>query len=268
MDKGFVRVLEVFLAIQLMVIFLGTIQAHRNPGHYDPYNMPRLRRNAESIAFSICNNDAHRKNITEGGSIPPLNLEETIPEDLEYGLKLYSGDRFSNEDYSSGEFKDGPGVATSGCIMAGHTLNNITSTITLDECSEGAACVTALSSSNEVYQYVPGGGSLTVGFPVTDGERGFKSTLTVEAIQDGDGSTTISIYDGVNHIDVGTLVFSSVEKEIKSIDIGTYLPDGADAYNLTLEPSVGTSYDHVLLNVTRVDPHYSPYKLVVGVWNR
>lgn len=268
MEKGLVRVLEVFLAIQLLVIFLGTMQATKTPEYRDPYNLPRLKDNADNLAFSICSNSYLRKNITEKGQLPNLNMSEILQKDIAHAEKLYTGTYFSNQVDSNNNFKNHPGVITSACVITGHTQNTSTTSVNPSKCSEGATCTSKLSSSNGEYQNLSSGETMSIQFTVEDKERGHRNTLIIDAFQDGDGTTSVSIYDGTTKIEAGTLNFSSTGNEEKILLLNDYLPDARGNYNVTLEPTVGTHYDQVKLNVTKIKPYYNPYKILVGVWNK
>lgn len=252
MEKGIIRMIEVFLAINLLVIFLSTMQATTTPEYTDPFNFNRLNKNSEDLALSICNNEDLRKAIIEEEELPPDLSSNHIPKDLEHGLKLYNGTYFNNLIDQEGEFPNKPGVATSGCIIVGSTDNTTTNSIESYD-----APLTLSSGENAVIE-----------FPVEQGERGYENLFGIKARQNGTGETTISVKNETEQITVGSISFSTEAPEYKAVNMTKYLPDSDNEYKITIEPDVRTQYTQIEMNITQINPNYNPHKVLVGVWNR
>ncbi len=270
MKKGVVRVLEVFLTIQLLIIFLSSMQVVTTPDQGDPYNLPRLKVNAEDIVLSISNNIPLRKKVIENKTIPQTDTDQTLTADIDHAIKLYNGTYFTNQIDSKGTLPNQPGTVTTSYIISGHAQNNQTTSKTPSSCSYGneTECLNNLENSDDIYLSLSSGETVTLKYPILQEEKGFKNTLVIEAHQESSGSTSIEIQDETSKIEAATVEFNQTEDETKKIDLTGYLPDAKSNYNTTITPNTNTSYDQIQMNVTQVDPHYDPHKLLAGVWNR
>jgi len=252
MKKGLIRTIEAFIAVYLLSMFLASIQIASIPRYQDPYNLERLNRHSYSISSAICNNDFHREDIIEKGEIPKeINLDEMKPMDLDSNIKLYNGSYFNELVDKTGNFSKKPGVGTSSCIVTTHDQNKIKK----EEIGEENITI------NE-------GQSEIISFNIEENERGYENILVIEAIQSDAGETTILVQNETEEVEIGTVSFSQNEFERKTLDLTNYLPDAEDEYKIIVETNVETEYDHLTLEVSRIEPNYEPYKIVVGVWNK
>lgn len=266
-EKGLIRVLEVFLAIQLMAVFLASVQLSTTPSKFDPHNLRRLKSNSEHMALSICNNDFLRRNITENGSLPDINVGSQMPKDLGHLERLYNGSEFSNLVDEDGNYTGRNTMVPSGCVIIGHTQKTLTKSTPPVSCSQGSSCVDKTNESDNNYLNLSSGENITLNFSISQHERGFENILSIEANQNGSGSTSILVQNETEKTNVTTMSFSSTG-EVKTANLTDYLPDAEDVYNITIKQDIDTSYDYIELNVTRVRTHYNPYKVISGVWNK
>jgi len=251
MKKGLIRTVEVFLAIHILAMFLASIPIVTTPQYEDPHNIKRLQKTSEDLAMSICNHELHRQTIIEEDKIPE-NLEEGLkgglPNDLESGIKLY--DEEGNVIPEENGFPEEKGVGTTSCMITSHTQNS-----------------TSSSDEETINDNLTSGESQTVEF--TGIEPGYENILTIRANQTGDGETQVLVKNGTEEVEAGTMSFPEGDpKEERTLNLTNYLPDSDNEYKITIDPDVETSYDYAELEVTRINPYYDPYEVVVGVWNR
>ncbi len=247
MKKGLIRTVEVFLAIHILAMFLASIPILTIPQHEDPHNIKRLQRTSENLALSICNNEIHRETITENKTLPDIGaLIGTIPDDINAGIKIY--DENGNLVEEDKEFPNGTGIGTSSCMITSHTQNKATS-------SDTENIGTTLSSGNQ-YE-----------ISFNNIEPGYENILTMEANQSGTGETKILVQNETEKIEAGTISFFGTDFQEETLNLTNYLPDANNEFKITIEPTTETEYNDAQLDVTRVDPHYDPHKVVIGVWN-
>jgi hypothetical protein len=85
--KGFVSILEAFLAIALIYIALTQVQINLPAKYSDTANMDRLHRYSHDIAFSICNNLKIKRDLLN--DTMSFNLSSMIPDDIYYKIVVY-----------------------------------------------------------------------------------------------------------------------------------------------------------------------------------
>ena len=85
--KGFVSILEAFLAISLIYIMLSQVQISIPPRYSDSTNIERLNTYAHDIAFSICGNMKMRRMMLNDSL--NFDLSNVIPPDICYKISVY-----------------------------------------------------------------------------------------------------------------------------------------------------------------------------------
>lgn len=279
--RGFVRILEVFLAFLILFTVIDKVFIGVSPRYQDPENINRLGRFAKDIAFSLCNAD-YLRDYFVNNSIPGFDLNWTIPSDLDWHIYLYSNISNNHKlDNLMNQSGDDPGsavMATSSCLIAGY-LQPITDEFNVVSCDyNGTDCTAALSATDQ--NYVTFSPSSGVGFSVGFQNVGIpyrKLTMLLEGnkSQPGTDLTSFIVTVHVGETYASQIINShnySTSEENYTFDITPYLPDGLGQYNVTiLAGSVDHSFDFARLYATELvgnNAVYAPKKIVVGVWNR
>ena len=131
-QKGFLHILEAFLAILVIYTVLNTAQSNLPARYSDPADTPRLQRNALDFANAACGNENYRGYFVNN-SLPVatgLNLNLSFPADQDFHFYLFSNntadgklDDLVNESGSSVpsgvDASTGRTVATASCIISG-----------------------------------------------------------------------------------------------------------------------------------------------------
>lgn len=85
--KGFISILEAFLAITLIYIVLTQIQINLPTRYSDSANLNTLHRYAHDIAFSICGNAEITRNLLN--DTISFDLDSFIPPDMCYKVSVF-----------------------------------------------------------------------------------------------------------------------------------------------------------------------------------
>jgi len=88
--RGFMAVLEVFLAIVLVYIVMGQIQINLPAKYSDTTNMDRLHRYSHDIAFSLCGSLKAKRGILNDSFT--FDLGNVLPQDVAYRIYYYTND--------------------------------------------------------------------------------------------------------------------------------------------------------------------------------
>lgn len=273
--KGFIRILEVFLALTILFTVVDKVYISVPPRFEDPENLHRLSRYSKDIAFSLCYHGYLREEYVND-SLPPFDLNWTIPADLDYHIYLYSnGSNDHKLDDLVNESGNDPGnrvMATTSCIIAGYLVPDVLQYNVTDCEKGGVSCTSSIAESDETRVSLDADENLSVKFQ--DVDVGFRK---LELVLEGNssiavGNTNIMIYNGTDFETIQSYAYSSIEENHTFI-ITPFLPDGNTQYSVTVNPGVSMSYDYAVLYVTtiqwgRIKIVYSPRKIVVGVWNK
>ena len=120
--KAFVHILEVFLAITLIYVVLNSAQISMPSEYSGPANLERLHRYAQDISFSLCNNENFRGMFVEN-ALPVIDLNQTLPEDLDYHVYLYARDAYDSLSIlvnDTGSMLLNKTIATCSCITSAY----------------------------------------------------------------------------------------------------------------------------------------------------
>jgi len=261
--KGFMAILEAFLAIVIIYIVLSQLQINLPAAYSDTANIERLHRYAHDMAFSICGNMRERQAMMMLDNSSWTNLRTYLPADIDFHADIYKN--LSN-DHLLDDWAGGIGnipnssVATSSCIIAGGPFATNYSVTT---CTYGGSCLGAISAGDGNVLNVLQNTGFTVTFTAP---RGRFVDLIVQGNHNTSGYTWLynssgSQIDGSHSFPV---LLSGYENY--TFDLSSYMPDSMGIYNVTIKPAVNASYDSVFLSVSQ--DSYSPRRVVVQVWNR
>jgi len=261
--KGFINILEVFLAITIIYIVLSQVQINLPPKYSDTSNMERLHRYAHDIAFSICGNLIDRRMLLN--DTLAFDLASVLPGDVYYHVYIYKNATVPNDRtlddlaYGYGNPPASP-TTTSGCIIAGGPVAYRSEPVSCDY--KGTNCLTQISSSNSNWLNVTGDENFTVTF--TPSRSGSIVELVVEAMSNQSGNASI-VYNfsgstcGIAH------EFNTTE-ETYVYQLTGCVPDSSGQYRTTIKINgVNASYDYIYMNVS--NDTYSPRRVMVQTWN-
>ena len=263
--KGFVAILEAFLAIVLIYVILSQVQLNMPPKYVDTSNMARLDRYADDMAFSICGNLKMRRAILNNTML--FDLSNYLPGDIDYHMYAYSNASsnhlLENLVYNYGTSPSYP-ASTSSCLIAGGPNASNYSAVSCQP-SVGGDCLSAINAndgSNISLTETPGiNQNFTIAF--SPPSRGSIVELILVGHHNQSGTTFVYNRSGAA---IASYSFTTTGGEMYVFDLTDALPYYLNTYNVTIKPNVNATYDYAYLNVSR--SIYSPRRIVVQVWNR
>lgn len=278
MKRGFMHVIEAYLAILLIYTMMNSVQTSLPAKFSDSDNIQRLHRYAQDFAFSLCNNEGLRSYFANN-SLPAAELNASLPGDLSFRVFLYSNasstHSFSTSINETGDvLVQNKTLATASCLVAGYAnTSEILSWFNASACNTGGAdCKSTINASDDSFVGLSPGQNFSVSFaPIINGTS---VKLFVRAMHNSSsGNSSLWVYNGSQHVLAYNTTFSTAGFEDKVFDLTDFLPDSQNLYNVTFQSTVGApgaSYDYAYLNVTvsYKNLSYSPKKVTVAVWNK
>ncbi|GEM_PF-4408586 len=259
MRRGFISIIEVFLALLILFTVLNRIFIAYPPKYTDPENIGRLNRYATDIALSICNNQDMRdylvNNTLPNESTTMIKqLNSSIPQDINYAILLFSN--ATGADSKLDDFVKARNPAPAPIVT--NVLYLPTACTLVPAATD---CLSNVNTSNDVKQSLTAGSKMLVNFTQLNGVDAFtKLELIVEATSSGAG-TTMDINSSSSVLFVNQS-FSVVGDEVKSFYVYEILPDRNFKYNLTLNICQGCigqiDVDYVALNATYITYSKAP----------
>lgn len=256
MNKGFVRIIEVMLAISIIFIVMNNIYTTTPPRYQDTQNINWLHRNAEDIAFSMCYNEEKRALLIDG-RIPEFDL--TTPSELDYHIWVYTNNSL---DWKLDDLINESGNTPKRTTATASCLISASNSLHYGHCYISSTCIQRLARSDDYKVSVNSGENLHVLFEGS--KTSPEAVFTLEALQGGAGTTSIYFFNGTGLQLMHSYSFSQVQDESHEFDVKSYLPDARGHFNITINSTADNDYDFASLS-TDV---YAPKKLVVGVWNK
>ncbi len=125
--KGFMHLTEAIIAIMLLMVVLNAVQSNIGERYEDFSGTYRLKSLADSLVFSVCNDQNVRQHLVNNDLtyISSSELDWALPKDVSYKIVLYSqgGNVIGSIGYQPSE-KDV--VVTSSCLISGYMeINNM-----------------------------------------------------------------------------------------------------------------------------------------------
>lgn len=276
MSKGFIRILEVFLALTILFTVLDKAYIITPPRYGDPENVYRLHRYAKDIAFSLCNHEFFRDYYIND-SLPSevLNFNWTIPNDIDYRVYIYSNNSDDSKlDDLTNETGGSPGdniMATASCLISGFIQPNIYE-YNATECNyKGSDCLGDINVSDNNMLSISANENFTFSFSASISIISRNIDLLVEGNHTTSGNTALLQLEDGEWVNLGNYSFSITTDENHTFDLDNEFLYGAALYEAMIKPNVSASYDYVRLSITELAGNksiYSPRKIVVGVWNK
>ena len=259
MRKGFVSILEAFLAISLIYIMLSQVQISIPPRYADTANIEKLNTYAHDIAFSICGNYKMRRALINDQI--NFDLANAIPADVGYHIYIYKnlsiGHILDQLVYDYGSPPSSPAM-TSVCIIAGGPN---ASTYVVANCSyQGTNCSTQIGSSDNNRVNLNANENFTVTFSATSGSI---IEFVLEGVHNQSGGTT-SLYN-YQGTQIAAYNFSAYSDEAHLFDLSAFFTSWRNIYNITIKSNVSAGFDYAYLNVSR--NIYAPRRILVQTWN-
>ncbi|MFH0986989.1 MAG: hypothetical protein V1911_02965 [Candidatus Micrarchaeota archaeon] len=260
-NRGFLRMLEVSLAIVLIYGFMNTFQLEKSPAIIGSENEPRLQRYAQDTALAVCNNKILRGYFAANATGIP-NINASLPADIEMRIYVYTNatddkilDDLVNE---TGNTLGGKTVVTASCVTAGYSEEDYPIA-----CYNGTGCFSEMRASDDTDVSIAAGGSVIIKFDgpvIADSVK-----LKLEGMHGAaNGLTSVQYWDGDSTENADSYAFSSSADENKTFDLTAYLPDGNSVYNVTITSNVSATFDFAEMKIVK----YAPKKIVVAVWNK
>lgn len=276
MNKGFIRILEVFLALTILFTVLDKAYITTPPRYSDPENMYTLHRYAEDIAFSLCNNEFFRDYYIND-SLPSeiLEFNWTIPNDISYHIYIYSNSSHDSKlDDLTNDIGDSPGdntIATSSCLISGFIQPNVYEYNAILCDYKGTNCLASISASDNSMLSISANENFTFSFSASISVVSRNIDLLVEGNHTISGNTALLQIESGTWVNLGDYSFSITTDENHTFDLDNEFLYGAAFYEAMIKPDINANYDYVRLSITELAGNrsiYSPRKIVVGVWNK
>ncbi len=261
--KGFISILEAFLAITLIYIVLTQIQINLPTRYSDSANLNTLHRYAHDIAFSICGNAEITRNLLN--DTISFDLDSFIPPDMCYKVSVFENSSNNhlldsliyNYTASLCNTTNSTPSATSSCLIAGGAYP---ANYSASYCYSGSDCLSSIQTSNNNRVNLLTNQNFNVSF-LPDG-NGSMVEFMLEGYHNQSGTTYL--YDSAGK-QMASYNFSTSIDEVHLFDLSDFLPDSNNQYNITIEPDTNASYDYAYLNISFNT--YSPKMIAVQTWN-